>query len=208
MDTDSTTYGGSPGSSVTALITHLVRPGREQEFEAWLRGIGAEAARFRGHQGLTVLRPVDSTHPEYVAVLRFATYDDLRRWEQSTERAEWLQRSEPLTIQPPALRRQSGLETWFTLPGHAVVVSPPKYKMAAIVLTALYPILIAVLPLLGLVASGEPFLAASVTVGPEFAVSTLVSALIVVPLMTWVAMPLLTILARRWLYPTGEPLRA
>jgi antibiotic biosynthesis monooxygenase (ABM) superfamily enzyme len=95
------------------------------------------------------------------------------------------------------------LETWFTLPGHAVVVPPPNYKMAAIVLTALYPILIGVLPLLDLIASsiGEPFLAAPVTVGPEFAVGTLVATLVVVPLMTWIAMPLLTMLAGRWLYP-------
>ncbi len=32
--------------------------------------------------------------------------------------------------------------------------------------------------------------------------STLVSAMILTVLMTWVAMPLLTGLARRWLYPT------
>ena len=107
----------------------------------------------------------------------------------------------PLTLEPPTFRRQSGLETWFTLPGHAVVIPPPNYKMAAIIFTALYPILIGVIPLLGLIASGEPFLAASVTVGPEFAVQTLVATLIVVPLMTWIAVPLMTMLAHRWLYP-------
>ncbi len=204
MDNDSATrHGGLSDSAVTSLSTHHVRSCREQEFEAWLRGIAAEAATFHGHQGLTVLRPADHRHPEYVVVLRFATYEDLRRWETSTQRAEWLRRSEPLRLQPPTFRRQSGLETWFTLPGHAVVVPPPNYKMAAIVLTALYPILIAVLPLLDLIASsiGEPFLAAPVTVGPEFAVGTLVATLIVVPLMTWIAMPLLTMLAGRWLYP-------
>ena len=189
-------------SSVTWVITHYVRPGSEQQFEDWLRGVAEESARFRGHQGMTILRPGDHPHPEYVVVVRFATYEDLRRWEESTQRAEWLRRSEPLTLDPPTYRTQSGLETWFKLPGHAVVVPPPKYKMAVLVLFAIYPLILVVLTLLYRIIGDEPFLAAPVQFNLEFVVSTLVSALILTVLMTWVAMPLLTGLARRWLYPT------
>ena len=86
MDNDSASgHGGLSDSAVTSLSTHHVRSCREQEFETWLRGIAAEAATFHGHQGLTVLRPADHRHPEYVAVLRFANYEDLRRWERSTQ---------------------------------------------------------------------------------------------------------------------------
>ncbi len=189
-------------SSITWVITHHVRPGSEQQFEEWLRGINEESARFRGHQGVTILRPGDHPHLEYVVVVRFATYEDLRRWEQSTQRAEWLRRSQPLTVDRPAYRKQSGLETWFQLPGHSVVVPPPKYKMAVLVLLAIYPLILVVLTLLHLIIDNEPFLAAPVQFNLEFVVSTLVSALILTVLMTWVAMPLLTGLASRWLYPT------
>lgn len=190
-------------SSVTWVITHYVRPGSEQQFEDWLRGITEESARFRGHQGVTILRPGDDhPHLEYVVVVRFATYQDLRRWEQSTQRAEWLRRSQPLTVDRPTYRKQSGLETWFQLPGHSVVVPPPKYKMAMLILFAIYPLVLVVLTVLDLIIDDEPFLAATVGFDPEFVVSTLVSSLILTVLMTWVAMPLLTSLARRWLYPT------
>ena len=39
---------------VTLAVRHRVRPGREVEFEEWLRGISREAMSFQGHQGYAV----------------------------------------------------------------------------------------------------------------------------------------------------------
>ena len=36
---------------------------------------------------MTILRPGDHPHPEYVIVVPFATYKYIRRWEESTQRA-------------------------------------------------------------------------------------------------------------------------
>ena len=106
-----------------------------------------------------------------------------------------------MVLERPTYRVASGLETWFKLPGHTVVVPPPNYKMAVLVFVALIPVIILVVFLLDLAVTDEPYLAASVELRPQFFVRTMVSTLIVTVLMTWVAMPLLTRLAGRWLYP-------
>lgn len=59
---------------VTAVISHVVRPGREQGYEEWLHSITTAARKFRGHLGVNVIRPRDHTHPEYVAIVRFDHY--------------------------------------------------------------------------------------------------------------------------------------
>ncbi len=186
--------------SVTWVITHQVRPDRRDDFEDWIAGITEEVARFPGREGVTVLRPSGESSTEYVVVVRFASYDDLRRWEESAERAEWLTRLEPLLVATSTYRTETGLETWFQLPGQRAVVPPPKWKMALLIILAIYPLLLIVLPLMGTVFD-IPYLSVPITIGSEFVVRTFVTAVILVTLMTWVAMPFLTKLVRGWLYP-------
>ena len=188
--------------SVTWVITHEVRPDRRDDFEDWLAGISDEVGRFPGREGVTVLRPGGKSGTEYVVVVRFASYDDLRRWEESAERAEWLNRLDPLLAAASTYRKETGLETWFQLPGQRAVVPPPKWKMALLIILAIYPLLLIVLPLMGTVFD-IPYLSVPITIGSEFVVRTLVTAVILVTLMTWVAMPFLTKLFRGWLYPAS-----
>ena len=196
----SDSFETSDDGSVTWVITHRVRPGRQDDFEEWIGGIVDEVARFPGQEGVTVLRPGGESGTEYVLVVRFAAYDDLRRWEESAERAEWLTRLEPLLAAESTFRTETGLETWFQLPGERVVVPPPKWKMALLILAAIYPLLLIVVPLMGAVFD-TPYLGVSITLGPEFLVRTLATAVVLVALMTWVAMPFLTKLFRVWLRP-------
>ena len=70
---------------------------------------------------------------------------------------------------------------------------PPRWKFAVVILLGLYPLLILIIPLVGVV-FGAPF-----TIGPTFLARTLVTVLIVVPLMVWVAVPLLMRLLGSWL---------
>ncbi len=195
-----TTDDSTDDGSVTWVITHQVRPGRQDDFEEWIGGIADEAARFPGQEGMTVLRPGGESSTEYVLVVRFASYDDLRRWEESAERAEWLTRLEPLLAAESTFRTETGLETWFQLPGERVVVPPPQWKMALLILAAIYPLLLIVIPLMGTVFD-TPYLGVSISFGPEFLVRTFATAVILVALMTWVAMPFLTRLFRVWLRP-------
>lgn len=188
--------------SVTWVVTHNVEQGRRQDFEEWLKGIAADMERFQGHQGTTFMRPGGVDSDEYVIVVRFATYLDLRRWEASPERADWLAKLPSMLSGKSGYETETGLETWFQLPGHQVVLPPPKYKMAVLILLGLYPLLLIVIPTLGWLLGDSTYLAAPVTLSLEFFTRTLTSVLVVVPLMIWFAMPRLTKLLRPWLYPT------
>ena len=75
---------------------------------------------------------------------------------------------------------------------------PPKWKFAVIVVLGLYPILVLVIWLMGRV-FGTIYLGAAVPDWPPFLVRTLVTVLIVVPIMVWGAIPLLSRLFGSWL---------
>ena len=185
---------GQTAEYITTMIRAHIKPGKEQEYEQWLHGINEDATQFAGFQGATILRPDDGSHqhPEYVIVVRFAAYSDLRRWEHSTQFAEWQRRLEPLLAGDVAVDTLTGTETWFTLPGHTVVVPPPRYKMAVIATFGAAPFVLIVIPLMVQYLHG---------VLPSIGIS-IVILLVMSFAMTWVTMPLLARLARRWLYPT------
>ena len=191
-------------SSVTWVVTHHVRRDRVDRFEEWLRGITEEVKGFSGWRGVTVLRPSAPSGPSsnYVLVVRFDSDDDLLRWENSTERERWLRLLEPLVTALPSTGSASGLETWFQLSGETAMVPPPKWKMAILVLTAIYPLVVVVTLVLGALADGRPYLGIPVTFGAAYLARALLTAVILVVLMTWVVMPGLSRLARRWLYPS------
>ena len=195
MATFSATEDSKSGESITTVVRAHIKPGKEEGYEEWLRGINEDCAQFAGFQGATILRPNDNSHrhPEYVVVVRFATYTDLRRWEHSLQYAEWRRRLEPLLQHNLATDTLTGLETWFALPGHTVVVPPSKYKMAVVAMLGAAPFVLVVIPLLVQYLNG---------VLPSIGIS-IVILLVMSFAMTWVTMPTLTRLARRWLYPTG-----
>ena len=92
---DSLTIGTDEESQVTAIISHVVRSGREQGYEEWFRGIAADAQTFKGHLGVSTIRPQDHIHPEYVVILKFDRYDNLKQWMESEARQAWLERENP-----------------------------------------------------------------------------------------------------------------
>lgn len=180
--------------SITTVVRAHIKPGKEQEYEQWLDGINEECAKFAGFQGAIIFRPTDESHPhpEYVIVVRFASYTDLRRWEHSPQFAEWRRRLEPLPLDDIAVDSLTGMETWFTLPGHTDVVPPAKYKMAVVASFGAAPFVLVLIPLLVSYLQG---------VVPSIVVAVLI-LVVMSTAMTWVTLPLLTRLSSPWLYPT------
>ena len=84
-----------PSQHVTAVITHRVRAGREEGYEAWIHGISAAAREFPGHLGVSILRPQPGASPDYVIVLQFDDCDRLQSWLKSDIRKDWIQRAQP-----------------------------------------------------------------------------------------------------------------
>src|SRR5262245_58240050 len=147
---------------------------------------------FEGHQGYHVVRPADTKRREYLVFLRFDSFANLEKWEESEARRRWLEQLEPLTLHAPDRERHTGMEVWFTPPPGCP--QPPRWKMAAATLLAIYPLIVAV----------------QLTVTPGLAgwplpLRVRVTAALLVCLMTYAAMPLMTRLLSRWLY--GPPAR-
>lgn len=176
---------------VTAVITHLVKPGREKGYEEWMRGIIPVAKTFEGHLGVNVLRPQKGIHSEYIIVLHFDHHQHLQAWLDSEVRREWIERVKPLIQAPEDVQILTGLETWFVLPRRSQKAPPKRYKMALLTWLAVFLTLSVVArvlrPLLTLLPG---VLAQLITIGA------------VVWILTYVLMPQLTRLFYKWLYPT------
>lgn len=172
---------------VTVTVARRVAPGREEEFEEWLDGLLAAAGQFHGFLGGGALRP-GAVGGEWHVVYRFDSAATLAVWESSPERAAWLASAEDL-VHDTKVARHTGLETWFSLPGRTAP-APPRWKMASVTLLAIVPLVMAMNVLLLPRLAGWPLLA-----------RTLLFSGTLTSLMTWVVMPRMTRIFRRWLYP-------
>ncbi len=183
--------GKSGSEPITVLLVRNVRPDRVDDFEEWVKGINRVVKKFDGYLGTDLIRPRDRSHPEYAIVLRFDGYEHLGAWMGSAERAEWVKRSEDMTIGEIQFQEAEGLAPWFTLPGQpAVLTAPPKYKMALLTILALYPSLLVLSTILSRFIHGWPR-----------PLLMLLTVLMLVPIMTYYLMPGITRLFRHWLYP-------
>jgi antibiotic biosynthesis monooxygenase (ABM) superfamily enzyme len=178
---------------VTVLYSRRVKPGREADFEAWARGIVAAARQFPGHLGASVLGAPGSR--EYHILFSFADRRSLRTWLESAERHRWLARVGDLLEADRGLQQLTGLETWFKLPGANVptMKPPPRWKMWLVSLVAVYPLVLAF----------QVLLVPRVTRLP-LPLRALLFPLVLLTLMTFVVMPVVTRLLRRWLGPRQD----
>jgi uncharacterized protein len=170
---------------LTVVVTWRVRKGREKEFEAWRHEIASAALQFPGHMGVNVILPSGAGR-EYRVIFRFDTYEHLRVWQDSDIRRELLKKAEPFRETPPSYRLESGLEYWFAPPG--VPTSPPRWKMALVTVVGVWPAGMLV-----------PWLLRPLIGGVPSVLQALLGAAGIVILLTWVIMPLLVKILKRWL---------
>ncbi len=185
-----TQINNSHDPPITVSVFRRVKPGCVRAFEEFLSGIINASMTFQGHLGTNVFRTSDPTHPEYLIVFKFDRRSNLRRWEESECRRQWLTRIESLTVGSPAIEVLTGLETWFTISPRKPIVPPPRYKMATLTWIAIFPLVNIINLLLGSTLNSLPSLLRS-----------LIMTVILVPLMTYVVMPRMTRLFTWWLYP-------
>jgi len=174
---------------VTVSISRRVLPGREAEYEDWVRRIIAAASDFTGHLGVNVLRPSGKTDGRYVLIYRFDSWEHCQIWEKSETRANFVAELDGIVAGEAETRKVTGLEAWFDLPEVPAQKHAPQWKMAivlvVVVFVVVYPLQLAVLP---------------VTADWPHWLRTLTIAVIQVLLMTYVLMPKVTKLLRGWLF--------
>jgi len=184
--------GSGPSTRVvdpSAHTTRPLRPGRVPSHRAaWARDIVAAARQFPGHLGASVLDAPGSR--EYHILFNFADRGSLRAWLDSEERRRLLARVGELLEADRGLQQLTGLETWFKLPGSNVptMKPPPRWKMWLVSLVALYPLVLIFQALVVPRMAGLPL-----------PLRALLFPLVLLTLMTFVVMPAVTRLLRRWL---------
>lgn len=174
---------------VTAMITHRIKPGRNQGYEEWIKGIAAAARQFEGHCGVSILRPETGKNPNYVILLKFDHIDRLQAWLESAVRKDWIERVQPLIREPETVQVLTGLETWFYLPNIGQASPPPRYKMAVVTWIGVCLAVGIFNIVLGSFYAQLPFL-----------LRLMINSGLVVIALTYFVMPFLTRLFRRWLY--------
>ncbi len=177
----------SAAEPVTVTVARRVSPGGEVEFEEWSAELTRLAAGFDGFLGAGLLRPSHPGDPWHV-VFRFASQADLAAWESSPQRSRHLAAGEHL-VDATDMHRVSGLETWFELPGRTAP-APPKWKMFVVSGTVFFLLNLAYTYAYGWLLDSWPR-----------PLHILLLSAPVTATATWLLMPRVTALLRRWLYP-------
>jgi antibiotic biosynthesis monooxygenase (ABM) superfamily enzyme len=176
---------------VTLVLRRKVKAGREAEYETWLAGLQEASRGVAGYLGVSTIRPAEgNVAREFVSIVRFDSYQNLRAWEESELRRQWSARLPVDAVDGDVdIRRLEGLEFWFQAPGAAAPVSPSAHKMAMVIFVLVLCLVTGLGPLLrALFPNAPPFVRTVLIVGLQ------------VSLMTYVIMPRVTKWLAGWLF--------
>ena len=180
------------GLGATAVITHCVRDGQQESYDAWLNEIDPLCRSYPGHLDLQIIRPIPGLTATYTVIIRFDTREHLQGWMSSQDRKRLIEQVRPLLAQDDDFFIRSGLDFWFTPEGARAKV-PVRWKQFLVTWSAIFP-LVLVIPLgvaLGLRQLGVP---------QNHYLDLLLSTGLVVWVMVYLVMPHYTKLIQRWLF--------
>ncbi len=183
--------GESDSPIVTFIINNRVIPGKEADFERFLKDINKKAMTYPGHMGVNFIRPGPNDQT-YTTIVRFDNYEHLHDWLESDARKEYMKNIEDLVESDPEIRIETGLEYWFT-PLAVDPKIPRRWKQMVITLSAIYPLTL----LLGVFFSLFDPHSVFVT---EPLIHKLLGSILLVFLMVYLVMPGYTRLMAKWLY--------
>ena len=175
---------GKDSKEVTEVISRNIVAGHEKDYYEWLERFMILERQFPGYLGTTIIAPGGNTSSLRYVINRFADQASLEAWENSEVALSLIKVNKYSTLQ-----RVTGLETWFSLSNLKAIAAPPRWKMAIVSFIAAYSI--------SLVA--HYFL--STYLGQRPLLTEILMTVILVIGLTYFAMPLLSRLLRRWLYP-------
>lgn len=129
----------SESGKASTVITTRVLPGNDAWFAEWQGRMGAAQQQFPGYVGQRVQAPVPGVNADWVAIVAFETEADLKHWQDSPERQALVAESTPHVDRYDVRPASSAFESWFAKDERGAK-PPPAWKLSAIVLLVLYPI--------------------------------------------------------------------
>ena len=173
---------------VTVVVSRMVYPGHEKDYDDWVRRLIAASAESPGNQGVTLLVPEPGKSGLHHVVMKFADEKSMHIWETSYIRQKLSNEADAFSRR--VRQEATGLETWFAIPECPELEAPKPWKMAVVTFLAVAVISISILKLLQWLFKGLNFYAENLLV-----------AAILVTLLTWVVMRFLSrVVFRKWLY--------
>jgi antibiotic biosynthesis monooxygenase (ABM) superfamily enzyme len=176
------------GQPLTVFAKHTIIPGKEKEFEAWVKDMTVIQKRALGYLSSELIRPAVDQQ-EYVSIFRYDSYRNLQNWMVSIERLEMIEKACAFSIKPLAISFHS-LEYWFV--SEQGRVPPARWKMTLITFLVIFSQLQFLPQLVGFIPDLPMKLAEAIT-----------TALVVI-LTTYVWFPILTRLFAFWLFPEED----
>jgi antibiotic biosynthesis monooxygenase (ABM) superfamily enzyme len=177
----------SDSKEVTVVVNVRIKPGCEKDYDEWFGRFLILERKVSGYLGTTTIMETGTDSSARHVIHRFRDKASIEAWENSKDLRKLVEESKKYSTPYP--QKATGLETWFTLPDLKAIVPPPQWKMAIVAFIGAYCISslasFVLRPYLGL----QPLL------------FNLFMTIILVIGLTYFAMPLLSRLLRRWLYP-------
>ena len=176
------------GKDVTIVVSRTVFPGREKDYQEWVRQMVAAATEAPGNVGVTTLIPQKGASGLYHVLFRFKDEESANLWENSQIRQKLT--SEADRFSHYQRQAATGLETWFTIPECPQLETPPSWKQAVVTTIGVYIVSTTVVKVLGLF-----------NLGWDFVIENILGSALVVAALTWAVMPVLTrVIFRKWLF--------
>ena len=181
----------SPDEVVTLVVKHLIKAGREADYEGWLRRIVRIAGERPGHLGVDVVRSKQGGQALFTCVLRYRSTDALQRWLDSPERQALIAEAAPMLADGDKTEIGAANEFWFA-PLADSAAKPPRWKQAVVSLCVILPQTLLLPFIWGPILRLHPFLS-------NYVVSTFLVTLTIVLLVVYLLMPAATRLFAPWL---------
>lgn len=185
-------------SLASAVVVQRVPAALVDWFMEWQRGVTEVAEGFAGYRGTDVYPPADDQRDEWVVVIRFDDEKSLQEWLSSPVRAQWVEKLQAQVGDFELKALPGGFGPWFANLAHGPEGAPtPSWKMALVVLLALYPtvMLLTLFP--------GPY-----TEPLGLALAMLIGNALSVPILQWAVLPVLNILLAPWLKANSNKQRA
>jgi len=175
-------------NEVTFVIRRNIKSGYEREYDDWLRRYLAIERKTPGYLGTTIIMPGGANSGIRYIIQRYADKASMKARKDSQESLNLIEEANNYSI--PHYESGTGMETWFSLPDLKAIIPPPRWKMAIVIFIAAYGISLLSRYILNPYLREWPLLSSSI----------IFTGILVVSL-TYIAMPILSRLLRRWLYP-------
>ena len=172
------------------MISRSIKPGYEKDYDDWLRRFLEFVRKALGYLGTTVVLPGGTNSNIRYILRRFTDKASMDIWDNSPDVQRLLQEANRYSTR--TLRNSHRSRNMVHAPNLKPVMPPPRWKMAIVVFVAAYTTSMLSRSLLGFLLSDWPLIT-----------STLMYSTILVISLTYLLLPIFSLIFKRWLYP-GE----